>query len=327
MGIPTALIFRGQPVQYQGIGSDIYNSSQCAKNTFETVRETGRSYDDQDVLRICFGSDITAETLKNVLLAHAAIFSTNHALYQSLKRRLPDLEFAATAGHSLGQVNAFVAAGALSFEDAANLVLGGGKYLHEASADDRFKGNLAAVRFNADANFEEVINKLKQYGVYIALDNAPGSIVIGGLKTMVNEALGYLRSQRIRAGIIEKIEGPFHTPYLKGAPDRDNVTNLINSTAFNNTDIPVYANTTSQTISSSNQFCAESDEQMFMTVKWRELTQRMGQQGIGRFIVIDPEPDDKQTIAKTINIPNAEILVVKDMETLDGVVERLAVPA
>lgn len=321
MNKPTALIFRGQPVQYAGIGKYIYDNLPFARDFFDFVRAIGRQHYDYDALKLTFQSDASSEDLRNVFLAHSSIFPTNHALYEYLRRNAPDLQFVAAAGHSLGQVNAFVAAGALGFEEAVNIVLGGGKYLHDSSKDE-IKGGLVAVMFNEDSNIIGILSRLNQMGVYLALNNAPNNVIIGGTNDMIKSAIDYIRGEGLVARPISKIEGPFHTVYVKESADR--VKPLLTSTHFSDAVIPVYANTSAQEIIHAEQFRAESYKQMFMPVKWREIVQKMGRSGIERFIVIDPEPTNKN-IAGTISIPGKEVLVIKDPHTLEGVVESLAV--
>ncbi|MBI2655260.1 ACP S-malonyltransferase [Candidatus Woesearchaeota archaeon] len=326
----TALIFRGQPAQYAGMGIDLSNNFQLAREVYGYAERQIRGTLYSDALSFCFDPKrtATAEANRNTLLAHAALYTTNNVLYSLLVEKCSELgvplEFQAMAGHSLGQLNAFAAAGAIGFEDALSIALEGGEQLHQFSQQEA-SGGMAAI-FYGTQDFDRHLEHLTQNEVYVAIHNAPGMVVIGGLESNLNRALEYLKSKKdegIFPHRIGKIEGPFHTVHVKPAIDR--IKPRIDSIPYTDSTVPVYANTTGNIILNADGFMTETYEQGFNLVNWANTILNMTRDGVTRFVVIDPERMPEKSIAETIKAtsPTAEILVVSDFPSLESVVREL----
>jgi [acyl-carrier-protein] S-malonyltransferase len=318
MGKPTALIFRGQPAQHAGIGRELYESVPYIRYFFDHVREVGKEYYSGDPLRLTFQDEASQEDLSNVFLAHASILATNHALFTYLKNKAPNLEFKAVAGHSLGQVNAFVAAGALGFKDATDMVLEGGKLLHEYSLQGN--GGLVSV-MHSNGDIGVLLNHFNGLGVYVALDNSENNIIFGGPNEVISEAVTYAREHRIHARRIGSIQGPFHTIYVKEPANQ--MKPLLERVQFNDAVLPVYANTTADKITDAGQFRRESHEQISMPVRWRDTVEHMARDGIERFVLIDPA-EQRLTLLPTLSADGREVIVVNGISTLERAVKSLA---
>ena len=108
-----AYVFPGQGAQFVGMGQDLYNSSNEAKNYFDKANDI-LGFGITDIMFA--GSD---EDLKQTKVTQPAVFlhSVISALVMGTDFR-PDM----VAGHSLGEFSALVASGALSFEDGLRLV-------------------------------------------------------------------------------------------------------------------------------------------------------------------------------------------------------------
>ena len=141
--------------------------------------------------------------------AQPAIFCAALAGYEVLKERYePDL----MAGHSLGEISALVAAGALDAEDGLRLVAARGRLMQEA-AEETGDGGMLAVRARDRAPVDQVA---AQTNLSIANDNAPDQLVLSGALAALDEAEALLREQRVRAKRLP-VAGAFHSPLMEPA--------------------------------------------------------------------------------------------------------------
>jgi [acyl-carrier-protein] S-malonyltransferase len=141
--------------------------------------------------------------------AQPAIFCAALAGYEILKdRHEPDL----MAGHSLGEISALVAAGALDAEDGLRLVAARGRLMQEA-AEETGDGGMLAVRARDRATVEQVA---AQTNLSIANDNAPDQLVLSGALAALDQAETLLREQRVRAKRLP-VAGAFHSPLMEPA--------------------------------------------------------------------------------------------------------------
>jgi [acyl-carrier-protein] S-malonyltransferase len=141
--------------------------------------------------------------------AQPAIFCAALAGYEVLEDRYePDL----MAGHSLGEISALVAAGALDAEDGLRLVAARGRLMQEA-AEETGDGGMLAVRARDRAPVEQVAARTN---LSIANDNAPDQLVLSGALAALDEAEALLREQRVRAKRLP-VAGAFHSPLMEPA--------------------------------------------------------------------------------------------------------------
>jgi [acyl-carrier-protein] S-malonyltransferase len=141
--------------------------------------------------------------------AQPAIFCAALAGYEVLKDRYePDL----MAGHSLGEISALVAAGALDAGDGLRLVAARGRLMQEA-AEETGDGGMLAVRAREHAPVEEIADAT---GVSIANDNAPDQLVLSGSLAALDEAERLLRERKVRAKRLP-VAGAFHSPLMEPA--------------------------------------------------------------------------------------------------------------
>jgi [acyl-carrier-protein] S-malonyltransferase len=141
--------------------------------------------------------------------AQPAIFCAALAGYEVLKDRY---EPALMAGHSLGEISALVAAGALEAEDGLRLVAARGRLMQEA-AEETGDGGMLAVRARERQPVEEVA---AETGLSVANDNAPDQLVLSGSLTALDDAERLLRERKVRAKRLP-VAGAFHSPLMEPA--------------------------------------------------------------------------------------------------------------
>ena len=166
----TAFIFSGQGAQYKGMGKELYENFECAKNVFDSAdKALGFSIKD-----ICFEED---DRLNKTEYTQPAILTMSIAALKVLEEKGIKADY--VAGLSLGEYSAHVASGTFSFEDAVCLVRKRGRYMTEA-VPEGVGAMYAILGLDRETVLEEC-EKGKVFGyVSPANFNAPGQIVIAG---------------------------------------------------------------------------------------------------------------------------------------------------
>ena len=188
-----ALVFPGQGAQFSGMGKELYESVPQAKELFERANEI-LGFRITDTM---FGG--TAEELKQTAVTQPAVFLHSVVLATALGIR-PD----ATAGHSLGEFSALVAAGALSFEEGLRLVAKRAEAMQKAC--EAHPGTMAAIIGLDDALIEKVCADID--GTVVAANyNCPGQLVISGSVEAVNAACEQLKAAGARRALVLPVGG------------------------------------------------------------------------------------------------------------------------
>ncbi|RMG87586.1 MAG: ACP S-malonyltransferase, partial [Chloroflexi bacterium] len=177
----TAFVFPGQGSQVVGMGKDLAEAYSIARETFENA---------DDILGIslstlCFEGP--EESLNDTINTQPALYVTGIATLRALQQEVPEAVPAFVAGHSLGELTALTAAGALAFEDGVRLVRERGRLMK--AAGEQNPGAMAALLGLDTEAVLEVCEKASQQtgGVLVlANDNCPGQIVISGENTAID---------------------------------------------------------------------------------------------------------------------------------------------
>ena len=180
-----AFVFPGQGAQFPGMGKDLYENSPKAKELFEKANEI-LGFRITDIM-----FDGTDEDLRQTKVTQPAVFL--HSVISALcmgEGFKPDM----TAGHSLGEFSALVAAGALSFEDGLKLVYARAMAMQKAC--EATPSTMAAIIALPDSTVEEVCKKVNdEVGVCVAANyNCPGQIVISGAVEAIQAACEQLKA-------------------------------------------------------------------------------------------------------------------------------------
>lgn len=269
-----AYVFPGQGAQFVGMGKDLYESSPLAKELFEKANEI-LGYRITDLM-----FEGTDEDLKQTKVTQPAIFLHSVILAKTLGEKFkPDM----TAGHSLGEFSALVAAGALSFEDGLKLVYARALTMQKACEIE--PSTMAAIIALPDEKVEEICNSIDDV-VVPANYNCPGQIVISGSISGIDKACELMKEAGAKRALPLKVGGAFHSPLME--PARVELSQAIESTKFSIPLCPVYQNVSTTGETEPETIKANLISQLTSPVKWTQSVQNMIADGATDFVELGP---------------------------------------
>ncbi len=269
-----AYVFPGQGAQFVGMGKDLYEGSELAKELFEKANEI-LGFRITDLM-----FDGTDEDLKQTKVTQPAIFLHSVILAKTLGN---DFEPEMVAGHSLGEFSALVANDTLSFEDA--LVLVSKRAMAMQKACELNPSTMAAILGMDDALVGEICNKID--GIVVPANyNSPGQIVISGTNIAIDEAIETLTNAGAKRAIKLNVGGAFHSPLMQ--PAKLELEEAINSTEFSTPICPVYQNVNAQAVSKPEEIKKNLIAQLTAPVRWTEIVKSMLNDGASLFTEVGP---------------------------------------
>lgn len=272
MSTKNACVFPGQGAQFSGMGKDLYEKSDEARQMFESANEI-LGFRITDIM-----FEGTAEELKQTKVTQPAVF-----LHSVVLAKVLGVEPAAVAGHSLGEFSALVAAGVLSFEDGLQLVAKRAMAMQRACEME--SGTMAAVLGLSDSVIEEVCKGVE--GVVVAANyNCPGQLVISGAVDAVNEACAKLKEAGARRALVLPVGGAFHSPLME--PAREELEQAIEAAKFNVPKCPVYQNVDAKPHTDPNEIKQNLISQLTAPVRWTQIVENMSADGINRYLELGP---------------------------------------
>ncbi|MDL2278600.1 ACP S-malonyltransferase [Parabacteroides sp. OttesenSCG-928-G07] len=270
-----AYVFPGQGAQFVGMGKDLYDNNSLAKEMFEKANEI-LGFRITDLMFT--GTD---EDLRQTKVTQPAIFLHSVILAKTLGESFkPDM----TAGHSLGEFSALVAAGALSFEDG--LVLVSKRAMAMQKACEATPSTMAAVLGLPDEKVEEICAGITDEIVVCANYNCPGQVVISGTIPGIDAACEKLLAAGAKRALKLKVGGAFHSPLME--PARAELAAAIEGTAFNQPICPVYQNVNAKPETDPATIKANLIAQLTAPVRWTQSVQNMIADGATHFMELGP---------------------------------------
>lgn len=269
-----AYVFPGQGAQYVGMGKDLYDEHQNAKELFEKANEI-LGFRITDVM---FTG--TEEDLKQTKVTQPAIFLHSVILAKCLGDDFkPDM----VAGHSLGEFSALVATEALPFEDGLTLVSKRANAMQNAC--ELQESTMAAILGLEDKVVEDICASTE--GTVIAANyNCPGQVVISGTVDAVDQACKKLEEAGARRTLKLNVSGAFHSPLME--PAKLELQHAIEQTEFSIPVCPVYQNVDAKAYSNPIQIKTNLITQLTSPVRWTQTMQNMLAEGVDSFVEVGP---------------------------------------
>lgn len=269
-----AYVFPGQGAQFTGMGADLYETYQEAKEMFDQANDIlGFS-----ISKIMFKG--SSDELKQTKVTQPAVFLHSVILNKIISADLkPDM----VAGHSLGELSALVANGTLSFEDGLKLVSKRAMAMQKAC--ELQESTMAAVLGLEDGIVEEVCEGIA--GTVVAANyNSPGQIVISGEVKAVEEACEQLKEKGARRCLILPVGGAFHSPLME--PAREELAEAIENTTFNTPICPIYQNVSTTAVTDPAEIQKNLNMQLTAPVKWTQSVRNMIKDNATSFTEVGP---------------------------------------
>jgi malonyl CoA-acyl carrier protein transacylase len=278
---PTAVLFPGQ-------GSLTADSAEHARAVRPDL-----------VDRACelAGDDPFARAAHSTRYAQPAIFVASIAGWTEREHELEDVT--AMAGHSLGELSALVAAGALPAEDGLRLVVLRGRLMADAAAASS-DGSMVALLGGSPATAQELA---ASHDCTIANDNAPGQLVVSGSSSAIEELLVPARATGFKTMVLD-VAGAFHSPAMAGVekPFRD----ALEEVEWTEPQVPVVSGLTAERFRDIPRELARA---LVSPVRWREVMAALFAGGARDYVDVGPGRVLQRLAARNLIGLEADVLV------------------
>ena len=305
-----AFLFAGQGAQYVGMGKDLCDSFPESKAIFDKADKVlGFS-----LSKLCFQGP--QEALTQTKNCQPAILTMSIAALEAFKSaascQLPAVSY--TAGLSLGEYSALVAAEAISFEDAVFLVRRRGEFMEEA-AQNKPGRMLSIIGLNLD-KVKEICSKTN---TEVANINCPGQIVISGGIKESEEAAKLAQDYGAKRAVALEVSGAFHSSFMKEASEK--LAMELEKIKINPPKIPIVSNVTAKPVTKAEEIKDNLIKQVACSVLWDDSIKFILSKGVSNFIEFGPGKVLKGLMRRIE--PNAEVInIEKKEDVLKGVMEN-----
>lgn len=275
MAKKIAFLFPGQGSQAVGMGKDLYDNFEAAKNVFDSADKIlGKS-----ITTLCFEGP--EENLKQTVNTQPCIVTMSIAALEALKSQL-DITPTFTAGHSLGEYCAMYCSGVMNLETTLKAIQ------KRADLMGATKGGAMAAILNApEGSLEKVLKEASEVGyVDVANYNSPAQVVITGDENAVKKAGELLSEAGARRVVPLAVSGAFHSKFMEEAGHE--FASFVQDLDMENAQVPVFTNVDAQATMLSAEFKNKMPKQIYSSVHWTQTIENMIKDGVDTFIEIGP---------------------------------------
>ncbi|MEW6002805.1 MAG: ACP S-malonyltransferase [Nitrospirota bacterium] len=305
----VAFVFPGQGSQYVGMGKEIFNNFEAAREAFKEASDA-LGY---DVGSLSFNGP--GEELNKTFRTQPCILTVSIAVYRvvALKGVIPSV----VAGHSLGEYSALVAADVLSFKDAVKLTEERGKFMQEAVPEG--KGLMAAILGLERNVVDDVCLSLKSGYASPANYNCPGQIVIAGEKDAVEDAMKLAREAGAKRVISLAVSVPSHCTLMADASKK--LAEALDEIEFKDPVIPIVNNADAMFLNDTEGIKKSLISQLNRPLLWEDSIRVIVDSGINTFVEVGPGRVLSGLIKKIE--PPATVFNVEDGKSLEKTLREL----
>src|SRR5215216_7475648 len=272
----TAFVFPGQGSQTVGMGKELADTYPIARETF----------DEADAILGLALSQLMwkgpADELNETINTQPALYIHSIAAWRSFAILNPDFKPATVAGHSLGELSALTASGALSFSDGLRLVRTRGVLMKRAG--ELNPGGMAAILGVDIPTLDKVCAEASTTAeiVQVANDNCPGQVVISGHKSALERAISGARAAGAKWALALQVSIAAHSPLMASIQGDWNAA--VEGCVMEKPQIPVVGNVHAKPMLTADELRADIQAQMQSRVRWTESVELMQMNGIQGYV-------------------------------------------
>lgn len=270
-----AFLFPGQGSQAVGMGKDLYDNFESAKNVFDTADKVLS----KNISTMCFEGP--EDSLKQTINTQPSIVTMSIAAMKALKSEL-DITPSYTAGHSLGEYCAMYTSGVMSLENTLKAIQKRADLMSATKG-----GSMAAVLNASEEQLKAGLEEGSKVGyVDVANYNSPAQVVITGAEDAVKAASDYMVANGVRRVVPLAVSGAFHSKFMENAGKE--FAEFVSNLDLNNASIPVITNVDAEITTNSEDFREKMPKQIYSSVHWTQTIEKMIAEGVDTFIEIGP---------------------------------------
>jgi [acyl-carrier-protein] S-malonyltransferase len=309
MGKRAVLLFAGQGAQTVGMGRDLAEKFDSARELFDRADEQlGYSLAEKMF-------DGPSSELMRTSICQPALYVHGLACLELLKAQVPDLEIAGVAGLSLGEFTAHAAAGTFDFSTGLDLVAQRGSFMEEATTATQ--GSMAALIGGEEGDVRRLA---ADCDIDVANLNAPGQIVVSGTKEGIEKAVASAEEYGIRIAQELEVAGAYHSRLMM--PAQEKLAEVLADLEMQTPSLPVTCNVEGREVSEADEIGRTLEAQVSSSVRWSDCVQHFIDQGEELFIELGPGRVLAGLMRRIDRKKTA--LSFADAEGLEKVVEALA---
>ncbi len=279
----TAFLFPGQGSQVVGMGKALIENELVARQVFEQADD----FLEFSLSRLAWEGP--EEELNDTVNTQPALMVHSTAVYQVFRQRYPGFQPAFVAGHSMGELSALIACGALPYLEALGLVRRRGELMKRAG--EVSPGGMAAILGLDIPTLEALCAQASagvrpQESVQVANDNCPGQVVISGAREALERALELARQAGARRAVALAVSIAAHSPLMLHA--QQDFNRAVEQALIQDPHTPLVGNVTAAPLTNTDAIRQDLRAQLTSRVRWTESIQFMIAHGVDTFIELGP---------------------------------------